>query len=117
MQDYEFLLFPVSQSLPFDVNTPWVREINGVELPTYLDWMMSCCYVTLTGHPAISVPCGFSQDGLPVGVQIVGRHQQDRSVLELAWAFEQATRTWEQRPPIIDEMESQNASKPREVSP
>jgi amidase len=102
MQHHDFLLCPVSQALPFDIDQHWVSEIEGVEMPTYLDWMMSCCYITLTGHPAISVPCGFSDEGLPVGLQIVGRHHDDRGVLELAWAFEQATQTWKQRPPVVD---------------
>ena len=106
MQEHEFLIFPVSQSLPFDINQPWVKEIEGVEMPTYLDWMMSCCYVTLTGHPAISVPCGFSDEGLPVGLQIVGRHHNDRGVLELAWAFEQATQTWKQQPAIVNDLKT-----------
>jgi amidase len=77
-----------------------------VKMSTYLDWMMSCCYVTLTGHPAISVPCGFSEEGLPVGLQIVGRHHDDRGVLELAWAFEQATQTWKQQPAIVKDLKN-----------
>ena len=61
--------------------------------------MKSCFYITVTGHPAISVPCGFTPEGLPVGLQIVGRHQDERGVLQLAYAFEQATRVGERRPP------------------
>jgi amidase len=56
----------------------------------------------VTGLPAISVPCGFTPDGLPVGVQIVGRHQNDLGVLELAYAFEQATGIWKRRPPVVE---------------
>jgi amidase len=54
----------------------------------------------VTGHPAISVPCGFTADGLPVGIQIVGRSQDDFGVLQLAYAFEQATHIWKTRPPL-----------------
>ena len=81
---------------PFDVTEPWVREIEGVVMPSYIDWMKSCYYVSVTGHPAISVPAGFTPEGLPVGLQIVGRHQDDLGVLQLAYAFEQATgsRRW-----------------------
>ena len=100
MESYEFLILPVNQALPFDVTQRYVREINGVEMETYIDWMKSCYYVTVTGLPAISVPCGFTPEGLPVGVQIVGRHQDDFGVLQLAYAFEQATEFWKQRPPI-----------------
>ncbi len=98
METYQYMIFPVNQHPPFDVRQPYVTEINGVKMATYIDWMRSCYYVTVTGHPAISVPCGFTEEGLPVGVQIVGRHQDDFGVLQLAHAFEEATGFWRQRP-------------------
>jgi amidase len=101
METYEFLICPVSQAPPFDVTQPYVREINGVPMETYIDWMRSCYYISVTGHPAISVPCGFTPEGLPVGVQIVGRHQDELGVLQLAYAFEQTTELWKRRPTII----------------
>ncbi len=91
LESYEFLVLPVTQVAPFPVEWDWVREINGVKMETYIDWMATCYAITLTGLPAISVPCGFTKDGLPVGLQIVGRHQQDFAVLQLAYAFEQVT--------------------------
>ncbi len=101
MDTYEFLILPVNQVPPFDIQQRYVTEINGIKMDTYLDWMKSCYYITVTGLPAISVPCGFTAEGLPVGVQIVGRHQDDWGVLQLAWAFEQATGFWQQRPPVV----------------
>ena len=98
MEEYEFLICPVSQVPPFDVTQEYVTEINGVSMETYIDWMKSCYYISTIGHPAISVPAGFTPEGLPVGVQIVGRHQDDFGVLQLAHAFEQATQFWRQRP-------------------
>jgi amidase len=100
LERYEFLVLPVSQVPPFDVKQRYVTEINGVKMATYLDWMRSCYYISVTGLPAISVPCGFTPEGLPVGVQIVGRHHDDWGVLQLAHAFEQATGFWKQRPQI-----------------
>jgi amidase len=100
MERYEFLILPVSQVAPFPVETDWVREINGVEMGSYIDWMGVCYAITLTGLPAISVPCGFTSDGLPIGLQIVGRHQRDFNVLQLAFAFEQATRYGGIRPAV-----------------
>jgi amidase len=99
METYEFLILPVSQVPPFDVKQRYVTEINGVKMDTYIDWMKSCYYISVIGLPAISVPCGFTPEGLPVGVQIVGRHQDDLGVLQLAYAFEQSTGLWRTRPP------------------
>jgi amidase len=97
---YDFLLVPVSQVVPFPIEVEWVREINGIEMENYIDWMKSCSLITLTEHPAMSVPCGFTPDGLPVGVQIVGRFRREIEVLQLAHAFEQATRWGDQRPAV-----------------
>ena len=91
MEKYEYLICPVSQVPPFDITQPYITEINGQQMGSYIDWMKSCYYITVTGHPAISMPCGFTPEGLPVGVQIVGRHQDDFGVLQLAYAFQQAT--------------------------
>lgn len=102
MDDYEFLVMPVSQVPPFAVTTPYITEINGVGLDTYIDWMRSCYYVSILGLPAISVPCGFTADGLPVGMQIVGRWHADLAVLQLAHAFEQATGFWQRRPAMAE---------------
>jgi len=100
METYEFLALPVSQVPPFDVLLPYVSEINGVAMETYIDWMRSCSYISATGLPAISLPCGFTPEGLPVGIQIVARHQNEFGLLQLAHAFEQATGFWRQRPPL-----------------
>ena len=92
---------PVSQVAPFPVDVEWVREINGVRMDTYIDWMATCYAITLTGLPAISVPCGFTPSGLPIGLQIVGRHRRDLDVLKLAYAFEQATQVARKRRPTL----------------
>jgi amidase len=103
MEEHEFLVLPVNQVPPFDVKQRYVTEIAGQKMETYIDWMKSCYYITVTGHPAISVPCGFTPEGLPVGVQIVGRHQDDLGVLQLAHAFEEATGFWKRRPGLADD--------------
>jgi amidase len=71
-------------------------------METYIDWMKSCYYITTISHPAISMPCGFTPEGLPIGLQIVGRHQEDFEVLQLAAAFEKTTAFWKKRPPIVE---------------
>lgn len=100
MEGHEFLVLPVTQVPPFDVGTPYITEINGTALPTYIDWMRACSDITVTGLPALSVPAGFTPEGLPVGLQIVGRHQDEWGVLQLAHAFEQATGAWKRRPAV-----------------
>jgi amidase len=104
MQTYEYMVFPVTQVPPFDIDQPYVTEINGERMQNYIEWMKSCYYITVTGLPCVSVPCGFTRDGLPIGLQIVGRHQADWSVLQLAHAFERETGFWKQRPSIVAEL-------------
>jgi amidase len=101
LQKYEFLVLPVNQVAPFPIEQQYVTEIDGVPMTSYIEWMRSCCDITATGHPAISVPCGFTDDGLPVGLQIVGRHQGEFALLQIAHAFEQATGVGSRRPPLV----------------
>jgi amidase len=98
---YEFLVCAVSQVPPFEASADWPREVNGVRMDTYIAWMKSAYWVTTTFCPAISVPAGFTPNGLPVGLQIVGRAREDFSVLQLAHAFEQATGIGARRPVAV----------------
>jgi amidase len=102
MDEYAFFLCPVNQLPPFATELDFPLEIAGTKMTNYLDWMKSCYFITITSHPAISVPAGFTADAapLPVGLQIVGRYRDDFGVLQLAHAFEQETGAWRQRPPI-----------------
>lgn len=100
LDKYEFFVLPTTQLPPFDIETEYPEEIAGVRFRSYIDWMKSCWYVSATGNPAASVPAGFTEDGLPVGLQIAGRKHADFSVLQLAHAFEQATGFGRQRPPV-----------------
>jgi amidase len=95
---YDYFVAPVTQVEPFDVTTEYPTSVAGTPMPTYIDWMRSCWYITLTACPAISVPAGFTASGLPVGIQIVGPHRGDLRVLQLAYAFEQATKFGARRP-------------------
>ena len=97
---YEYFILPTTQLPPFDVNMPYPTEISGIKFDSYIDWMKSCWYISATGNPAASVPAGFTPEGLPVGVQIVGRDKQDFSVLQMAHAFETATNFAKKRPDI-----------------
>ena len=97
---YEYFILPTTQLPPFDVNMPYPTEISGIKFDNYIDWMKSCWYISATGNPAASIPAGFTPEGLPVGLQIVGRDKQDFSVLQMAHAFETATNFAKKRPDI-----------------
>ncbi len=101
METYEFLLLPVNQVLPFDVSTRYPTTIADMKMENYIAWMKSAYYISTVGNPAMSVPCAFSSSGLPIGIQIVGRHHAEWSVLELGYAFEQATHVGQRRPGIV----------------
>ncbi|MBZ5622179.1 MAG: amidase [Acidobacteriia bacterium] len=100
LEKYEYFVLPTTQLPAFDVNTPYPTEIAGVKFDNYIDWMKSCWYISATGNPAASVPGGFTPEGLPVGVQIVGRNKEDFSVLQMAHAFELATGFGKKHPVI-----------------
>jgi amidase len=101
MQKYEYFIVPTTQVPPFDLTREYVTEIEGVKLETYIDWMRCCYLITATEAPSLSMPCGYTPEGLPVGFQIVGRHRDEWSVLQIANAFEQATIKNRRRPPVV----------------
>jgi amidase len=98
---FDYFVLPVTQVAPFDANGPYPTEVAGAKMATYIDWMRSCWYVSFMANPAISVPAGFTSSGLPVGIQIVGRHNGEWSLLQFAHAFEQATAYGRKRPALI----------------
>jgi len=97
---YDVLLAPVSQVAPFDAAQEYPVEVAGQPMNDYLEWMSSAYFISATGCPAISVPGGFTPEGLPVGLQIVGPHRSDFAVLQIAHAFEQATMHHTRRPAL-----------------
>jgi amidase len=96
---YDFMVTPTTAVGPFPVETIYPREINGVPMQNYIQWVLLTYAFTVVGLPAISVPCGFTRDGLPVGLQIVGRWHDDAGVLRAAAAFEAAAPWADRRPP------------------
>lgn len=103
MSRYDFMALPTTQVPAFDVEQEYVTEIDGVKMESYIDWMGSCFYITMTSLPAISVPGGFTPEGLPVGIQIVGRHHNDFGVLQMARALEIASEFGRPWPPSVVE--------------
>jgi amidase len=86
---FDVLALPTVQVAPFPVETEWPASVNGIPQRHYLDWMRSCSRITVTAHPAVSVPAGFTADGLPVGLQLVGPYGSDEHLLSIAGAVGQ----------------------------
>jgi amidase len=97
---FDVLLAPTTQVLPFPVEVEYPTEVAGVPQPDYLGWMRSCTLISATGCPALSLPGGFTPDGLPVGLQVIAPPRADRRVLEVGAALEQATGFGLRRPPL-----------------
>jgi amidase len=97
---HDVLVLPVSQVPPFDADEEFPSSINGRAQASYLDWMRSAYLITVTGCPAISVPAGFTEQGWPVGIQVVAAPRNERLLLEVAHAFEQLNRAGERRPTL-----------------
>jgi amidase len=100
-QRYDLLALPTAQAWPFPAEWTWPREIAGRRMDTYHRWMEVVIYATLAGLPAISVPAGFSDDGLPMGLQLIGPPLGDLAVLNAAAAYEACIGDWlAQRPKL-----------------
>jgi amidase len=97
---YDVLVAATTQVVPFPVEQEYPTEIDGQVQEDYLQWMRSCTLVSATTLPALSVPAGFTPDGLPVGLQVVGPPRGDRRVLEVGYAYEQATGHGRRRPSL-----------------
>ena len=87
----DFLALPTTQVWPFDVTARWPQQIAGRAMDTYHRWMEVVVIATFAGLPAISVPVGFSESGLPMGMQLIGRPRGDLELLRLARAYEAAS--------------------------
>jgi len=99
---YEYLLLPSAQVFPFDAQIHWPAAINGKKMDTYHRWMEVVLPATMADLPAISVPVGFGPTGLPMGMQVIGKHNADLAVLQLAYAYEQAAPwTRDHLPPLL----------------
>ena len=85
---FDVLALPTVQVVPFPVEFDWVREIDGVPMTNYLEWMRSCTDITVTGCPAMSVPGGYTASGLPVGLQLVARPGAELLLLQVAYALD-----------------------------
>jgi amidase len=100
-EKYDFMIAPASQVVPFDASIHWPKEVGGVSMDTYHRWMQVMIPISMSGCPALSVPAGFNEGGLPMGIQIVGPNHAEMACMQLAHAYDQATNWVTKRPPSL----------------
>jgi amidase len=100
-EQYDFLVVPTAQVFPFDVREHWPREIAGQKMQTYHEWMKATLLVTMSGCPALAAPAGFSDQRLPIGIQIIAPNRRELECLQLAYAYETAITATNRRLPEL----------------
>jgi amidase len=98
---YDVLALPSAQVFPFDAEWRWPQSVAGRQMTTYHQWMEIVLPASLIGLPALNVPVGFSPEGLPMGMQLIGRRGSDRRVLQIGEAYHRATDWPNRRPPVL----------------
>jgi amidase len=89
LETHDALLCPTACVAPFDVSIRWPREVDGVSLDNYVEWLRITSAITLTGCPVVAMPCAHTTSGLPVGMQVVGRFRGEWELIAAAAALEQ----------------------------
>lgn len=103
---YDFLALPTAQVFPFDADMHWPQQVAGCAMQTYHEWMKATLLISMSGCPALAAPAGFSDRGLPIGIQIVAPVHRELDCLQLAYAYEQATNwTTKRLPPLLGGMD------------
>jgi amidase len=98
---YDVLVAPVSQVQPFPVDVEHPNVVDGRQMNSYIEWMRSCSRLSITACPALSVPAGFSSDGLPIGLQLVGPYRGEWPLLQVGHMVEVALGAARCRPPVV----------------
>jgi amidase len=100
-EEYEYLAVPTAQVFPFDKHVHWPAKIAGRKMDTYHRWMEVVTHWTMSGNPVAAIPAGFNAQGLPMGIQLIGRPRRDYDLLRAAYAYEQATDYGQKRPTLV----------------
>jgi amidase len=100
LERHDVLATPATPVTAPPVEVPWVREVAGVPMERYFDWQRVACRVTATSHPVLAVPGAFAADGLPIGLQLVGRHRDELGLLRIGAAIEAATGLADRHPAL-----------------
>jgi amidase len=102
--EFDLFLSPGAQVVPFDASLRYPAAVAGEPSQTYLDWMRSACVLSATSLPVLSIPAGFTPDGLPVGFQLAANHYWDVQLLRWGKAFQDRTRVAERRPRLLEDV-------------
>ena len=86
---YDLLVCPAACTPPLDIKQRWLRELEGVTFDNYVEWLRIASVITMTSHPSLALPAGFTEDGQPVGLQLVGKPRGEAELLAAGAAFEQ----------------------------
>jgi amidase len=100
-ETYDYFVLPAGQVFPFDASVDWPKTVGGKTMDTYHRWMEVMIPVTMAAAAAIAVPAGFGANGLPMGLQIMGPNQSELALLQLAYAYDEATQWVAKRPPAL----------------
>jgi amidase len=106
LETYDFLILPTAQVFPFDIDLHWPQEIVGRSMQTYHEWMKGTLLVSMSGCPALAAPAGFSERGLPIGIQIIAANRQEFACLQLAQAYENMSPANRRASPLLDRAQS-----------
>jgi amidase len=98
---YDYFIVPTAQVFPFDIAEHWPQEIAGRKMQTYHEWMKAALLITMSGCPALAAPAGFSDQGLPIGIQLIAPNRQEFSCLQLAYAYESTFTPAQRRLPAL----------------
>jgi amidase len=102
---YDYFVVPTAQVFPFDVEQHWPRAIRDRTMQTYHEWMKATLLVTMFGSPALAAPAGFSDQGLPIGIQLIGPNRSELDCLRLAFAYETAMDpAWRRVPDLLTQL-------------
>ena len=107
---YDFFVVPTAQLFPFDAGEHWPKQIAGRQMQTYHEWMKATLLVTMSGCPALAAPAGFSIEGLPMGIQIIGPNRGEFSCLQLACAYESAIDLAKRLPTLLSHTDETNVT-------
>ena len=99
-KNFDFLALPSAQTFPFDKNLQFPKEINNIKLDTYHRWLEIFILSSLLELPTITIPVGFNKDGMPMGMQIIGRNKDDLKLFSFAIKYEEAFNYSKNKPRI-----------------